>query len=357
MADTEPPHAQQNTETPKAGDDVDLTWARGRRVRLAAGATAALLAAITATVAATETTTKDVGGDQSRSSPATHDTATPDSPAIALPELSSRPPGNHASGNPTGTPNHRTPQNPASPSQHRQSPAVTSDPGSLLKRRDPVPADALHQVEVFGGGGACGDLPPSVPIITTSDEGPVELPGIRRFCFRHFDPATSLDITITDPRGRTTSRTMPPSKPALTLGWYYAWLPGHSVGQYRISAKQTGRSAALTIDVARVRHPRVWHPYGFEHDIPAGAKIHLYLGGFPEKQIATLDLYGPARETNGTRTAAYRTSFTALTDTNGEAHIIVNTEKDDPPGCYAVTSRLRPPPNPRPPRYDPICIG
>jgi hypothetical protein len=110
-------------------------------------------------------------------------------------------------------------------------------------------------------------------------------------------------------------------------------LPGDPLGQYLVTATQDKLDASLKFTLAHGSSPRLWLDAKRSERRPAGTDFDLYLSGFPANRPARIHLYD-------TYEGLYRTSFTVAIDAIGEAHAIVDTKSDDPPGCYGIISDL-----------------
>jgi hypothetical protein len=179
--------------------------------------------------------------------------------------------------------------------------------------------------------------------MATPGNRPTEIPTDLALCFYGFDTDSPLLVTITSPDGAIEHHTLtlPRDLPwAFPFELFYPRLPGHPIGTYHVSAQQTNRTASLDVVVARAHPPRMLllDPPA-DADLVVGVDLHFYLGGFPPGQPTTIHVYGSDSRENP---LPYRTSFAVPIDTNGEAHVTLDTKPDDPPGCYGLLSQLVP---------------
>jgi hypothetical protein len=268
-----------------------------------------------------------------------HPTSVPDAPT----DIPSRiPPAPHlpTSGAPQPPPNPpvAAQTTPASRTTTTSTPAPATpsagakEPEDLLKRQDPVPDGVAEQVQFFLGGGRDPDCTPDYagpPYITGADKI-VEIPTALILCFYGFKEALPLTVTFTDPSRPETTVLLPPAE---NFFWTeFRGFPTDPVGPYSVRAEQDALNASLEFTLQHANSPRlllVRPPEPTE----AGVDVDLYLGGFPPDSQTLLHLYNAD-------TRRYRTSFTAPIDAFGEAHVVIDTKPDDPPGCYGIISPL-----------------
>jgi hypothetical protein len=204
-------------------------------------------------------------------------------------------------------------------------------PDDLLKRQGQLPEGVPAQVEFFlGGGPDCqfsdGVGPPRIVGVADVEE----IPDMLVLCFMNFDSALPLTVTLVPPVGATTSVVLPASSSFEgVFSHWYPRLSGDPVGRYRVSGHQQALDASIEFTVRRATEPRLWLDRPF--DQPPGIDVHLYIGGFPPSRSASLHLYDAG-------SGRYRTSFAVPVDARGEAHAVIDTKPDDPPGCYGVSS-------------------
>jgi hypothetical protein len=105
-------------------------------------------------------------------------------------------------------------------------------------------------------------------------------------------------------------------------------LPGDPLGAYRVSARQGEVEATATFTLTRPGQPRLWLQEVLR-ERQRGEDVHYYFSGFPPRKAISFHLYGGTDMT-------YRTSVPARADANGEGHLVLHTERDDPVGCYGM---------------------
>ncbi|MET8152414.1 hypothetical protein ACIBSW_18615 [Actinoplanes sp. NPDC049668] len=237
---------------------------------------------------------------------------------------------------PVATTQAPTTQTPTTPAPTATSPDA-EEPEDLLKRRDSLPEGVPEQVSFFMGGGSdCFGQESGSPYIAGVAET-AEIPTGIVLCFHGFDHQPDgtgfkpLDVTIAAPSGAVTTMTLLPT------GNYYATrfpvLPGDPLGKYQVTARQEKLEAGLGFTLTRGSSPRFWLDAPHNEPRLLGTDLDLYLGGFPANRPARFHLYDA-------QSRLYRTSFTVAVDAIGEAHAVIDTKSDDPPGCYGIISDL-----------------
>ena len=277
--------------------------------------------------------------------PGVSPTSVPGSPAVP-PSLrspwvrSSSPPGRHVA--PPDPSRGDQPDDPPVPSP--------STPGSLLKRRDPVPEGVAEQVRFFlGGDGTClGNEDITEPTIIGVWDG-MERPFESDICFYDFDTSRPLLANLAGPGGLGKEIELAKERQYDT---FHLLLPppGLVPGRWLIEARQGDVYVAREFTVQRATEPRAWVERQFNgRTWEAGEDVHFSLGGFPAETLISMDLYkaeGPG----------YLTSFRVSVDGNGEVRGVIETASDDPPGCYGISHPLLYPADPEEVSFTVFCL-
>jgi hypothetical protein len=229
---------------------------------------------------------------------------------------------------------------------------TSTQPGSVLGRRDQRPAGVAAFAKFFAGGsggrGECGDFDPfafSQPTIRVPgayDDGPSSRPDIgemsvglaENLCFFRFEPQEPIDVSVTSPTGtvkRLEGCTACEYKP------FWFGLPGDPLGTYQVTAEQGSLKAAGSFTLRRAEDrtlllPDSWLIQG--GGVRRSTTILIGVAGFrPYEIVKLLFYYAPNPDSNEGR---YWTSLSLQMDAMGQRLYRLLTAPSDPAGYYAV---------------------
>jgi hypothetical protein len=198
----------------------------------------------------------------------------------------------------------------------------------VLQRHDPLPDGVPEQVSFWlGGGGVCFEDEDGPPRIRP--QAGLVVPTEFLLCFPGFDHAGPLQVTITPPAGRpATVALRAPGGGEQSFFYRSPRLPGHPLGEYRITARQAGTVVRASFRVVAPDGPRLWVEQPVNRRL--GAVVHMYVAGFAPNRTIHLNVYGG-------EPFGYRTSVPLRVGADGGGHVGIATAADDPPGCYGVS--------------------
>ncbi len=241
----------------------------------------------------------------------------------------------------------------------------TTEGVSLLRRRDVRPGDVAEQNKFFSGGPppkSCsflgeGELAdPTAPTVavpgytdsTDPTTGTMAIGEASEVCFLNFTENRPVTLEITHD-GKAQEQEVCWRCPDQPSEGFFASLPGDAVGRYDVTATQavsgqptTRASGQFTLDYQPEGEPLLvvaQSPSRGVASVARGTAINVGLAGFAPQDSVPLAIYFTPellREEYGSVDMEFIAVVPVTMDSHGQRLYTIDTNDDDPRGCYAL---------------------